>query len=345
MRLTARLQKATTPSLRGLFGRGLIVLSFRLMLALALSLGLSIARAAEADLLPTAPTIGDGQFTQLSVAGQQVWQNTGTSTYLYFKRPTNAFAFTAGQTLYLRVTYFDGEGGGRMNLQYDGQTSAYTTSLIHERTSRVGSGRFVEAYYELTGVLLSKRQNGGADLRLVCGAPGGVPISVSSVVLSNVPFDNADFQLAISRPWTSRYTGPVRDEVDPTSLKGKVMTGYQGWFRMPNDINDNGWSHWIRGQTMESQYYTIDMWPDLTQYDPASLVRAGNISTTGGAPAYLFSSTNYSVVHQHFRWMRKHNIDGAWLQRFNWGAGTQPEWVLRNVSQAAAAEGRVWGLE
>jgi autotransporter-associated beta strand protein len=345
MRLTARLQKATTPSLRGLFGRGLIVLSLRLMLVLALSLGLSIARAAEADLLPTAPTIGDGQFTQLSVAGQQVWQNTGTSTYLYFKRPTNAFAFTAGQTLYLRVTYFDGEGGGRMNLQYDGQTSAYTTSLIHERTSRVGSGRFVEAYYELTGVLLSKRQNGGADLRLVCGAPGGVPISVSSVVLSDVPFDNTDFQLAISRPWTSRYTGPVRDEVDPTSLKGKVMTGYQGWFRMPNDINDNGWSHWIRGQTMESQYYAIDMWPDLTQYDPASLVRAGNISTTGGAPAYLFSSTNYSVVHQHFRWMRKHNIDGAWLQRFNWGAGTQPEWVIRNVSQAAAAEGRVWGLE
>jgi autotransporter-associated beta strand protein len=343
VRLTERLQKATTPSLHGLFGRGLIVLSLRLMLAL--SLGLGIARAAEANLLPTAPSIGDGQFTQLSVAGEQVWQNTGTSTYLYFKRPTNAFAFTAGQTLYVRATYYDGEGGGRINLQYDGQTSAYTTSLIHERTSRVGSGRFVDAYYELTGVLLSKRQNGGADLRLICGAPGGVPISVSSVVLSDVPFDNAEFQLAISRPWSSRYTGPARDEVDPTSLKGKVMTGYQGWFRMPNDSNDNGWSHWIRGQTMASQHYTIDMWPDLTEYDPASLVRAGNISTTSGAPAYLFSSTNYSVVHQHFRWMRKHNIDGAWLQRFNWGAGTQPEWVIRNVSQAAAAEGRVWGLE
>ena len=150
MPLNARLQNATTPALRGLVGRGLVAQSLRLALALSLELG--IAKGAETDLLPTAPSVGDGQFTQLTVAGQPVWQNTGTSSYLYFKRPTNAFAFTAGQTLYVRVTYYDGEGGGRMNLQYDGQTSAYTTSLIHERTSRVGSGRFVEAYFELTGV-------------------------------------------------------------------------------------------------------------------------------------------------------------------------------------------------
>ena len=43
--------------------------------------------------------------------------------------------------------------------------------------------------------------------------------------------------------------------------------------------------------------------------------------------------------------MRKHNIDGAWLQRFHPQAGAETEWVLRNVSQAAAEEGLVWGVE
>ncbi len=43
--------------------------------------------------------------------------------------------------------------------------------------------------------------------------------------------------------------------------------------------------------------------------------------------------------------MRKHNIDGAWLQRFNPKAGADTEWPLRNVSQAAAEEGRIWGVE
>ena len=343
MLANARPRNSAFTPLADPFRRALRALTFKILVMLVVSMGLGLTKGAETNL--SIVSAGDGTFSLTTLNGVNVWQNTGTSSYLYFKRPTNAFAFTAGQTLYARVTYYDDQGGGRISLQYDSQTSAYTTSAIHERTSRVGSGRFVDAYFELTSALLSKRQNSGADLRLICGTPGGVPISVSRVVLSNVPFDNADFLLAISRPWSSRYTGPARDEVDPTSLKGKVMAGYQGWFRTPNDIADNGWWHWIDGQTMEPQFYHVDMWPDLTQYDPASLVRAGNILTASGAPAYLFSSTSYSVVHQHFRWMRKHNIDGAWLQRFKWEAGTEPEWVLRNVSQAAAEEGRVWGLE
>lgn len=32
--------------------------------------------------------------------------------------------------------------------------------------------------------------------------------------------------------------------VDATSLRGKVMCGYQGWFRCPGDAADMGWIHW-----------------------------------------------------------------------------------------------------
>jgi autotransporter-associated beta strand protein len=303
----------------------------------------SAALAAEVDLTPTATSPADGQFSQVTLAGQPLWQNTGTASFLYFKRPTS-LAFSPGQTLYVRVTYYDDQGGGRLGMRYDSQTAAFTDPVVHARTSRVASGQFVDGYFELTDVRFSGRVN-GSDLRLICGRPGDVPFAVKRVTLSDRPFADPDFQFAITRPWQSRYTGPARDYVDPSSLKGKVMAGYQGWFRTPNDIEDGGWRHWVRDQTMAPENFTVDMWPDLTEYDPASLFRAGNVTTASGGPAHVFSSATYPAVLKHFRWMRKHNIDGAWLQRFRMHAGSEADFVLRNVSQAAAEEGRIWGIE
>jgi hypothetical protein len=132
----------------------------------------------------------------------------------------------------VRATYYDDQGGGSIGLEYDSQTAAYTGSGLHTRTSRVGSGRFVDGYFELKNVLFNKRQNGSADFRLVAGDPGGVYVSVQKITLSDTPF--AD------RAWQTRYTGPAKDYVDTTTLKGKAMTGYQGWFGTPNDLADDG---------------------------------------------------------------------------------------------------------
>jgi autotransporter-associated beta strand protein len=302
----------------------------------------SAAHGAEVDLTPVSTT--DGPYTQVTVAGQTAWQNTGTSRYLYSRRP-DSFAFTAGQTLYVRVTYFD-DAEGIVDLQYDSQTSSTTTSPLHTRTSRVGSGQYVNGYFELPNVLFNKRQNGSSDFRVICGTSTGAKVPVRRITLSDTPFADPDFQLAVARAWQNRYTGPAKDYVDTSTLKGKVMTGYQGWFGTPNDIADTGgWKHWARNGAMIPENFTMDAWPDLTEYDPASLAPAANVVTASGAPAYLFSSRNLSAVQKHFRWMRKHNVDGAWLQRFHPKAGTESEWVLRNVSQAAAEEGLVWGVE
>ncbi|MGL5017953.1 MAG: hypothetical protein ACRDBP_07460, partial [Luteolibacter sp.] len=302
----------------------------------------SAAHAAEVDLTPIPG--GDGSYTQVTVAGQTAWQNSGTSRYLYGRRP-DSFSFTVGQTLYVRVTYFD-DAAGSISLQYDSQTAAYTTSPLHTRTSRVGSGLFVNGYFELPNVLFNKRQNGSSDFRIVCGAAPGAMVPVRRITLSDTAFPDPDFQLAVARAWQTRYTGPAKDYVDATTLKGKVMTGYQGWFRTPNDLYDNdSWTHWARNNTMTAGNFTVDAWPDLTEYDPGNLTRAGSVMTSSGSPAHLFSSASYSAVQKHFRWMRKHNIDGAWLQRFSPNAGTKPEWVMHNVSRAAAEEGRIWGVE
>lgn len=316
---------------------------WRGLVSCALAVGLvGPALAVEVDLTPVSTT--DGAYTQVTVAGQAAWQNTGTSRYLYGRRP-DSFAFTAGQALYVRVTYFD-DAEGIVDLQYDSQTSSTTTSPLHTRTSRVGSGQFVNGYFELPNVLFNKRQNGSSDFRVICGTSTGAKVPVQRITLSDTPFADPDFQLAVARAWQTRYTGPAKDYVDRTTLKGKVMTGYQGWFGTPNDIADTGgWKHWARSGGMIPANFTMDAWPDLTEYDPASLARAANVMTTSGDPAYLFSSRTYSAVQKHFRWMRKHNVDGAWVQRFHPKAGAESEWVLRNVSQAAAEEGLVWGVE
>jgi hypothetical protein len=126
--------------------------------------------------------------------------------------------------------------------------------------------------------------------------------------------------------------------VDPSTLKDKVMVGYQGWFRTPNDLPDSGWVHWGNLAT-QPPGYTIDMWPDPAEVDPQDLVRAATIRTRSGREAWAFSSTSPGIIRTHFKWMRRHNIDGAFLQRFlqtgGQGSDGRPEWVLNGVRESA----------
>ena len=78
------------------------------------------------------------------------------------------------------------------------------------------------------------------------------------------------------------------------------------------------------------------------------------ITTASGEQAYLFSSTESSVVHRHFQWMREHDIDGVLLQRFSEafmsknpdGTFSGPsQWPLVNAREAAHREGRTWAIE
>jgi hypothetical protein len=114
------------------------------------------------------------------------------------------------------------------------------------------------------------------------------------------------------------------------------MVGYQGWFRTPNDLADRGWAHWCRGDEMIPENFTVDMWPELTCFEPDELFPAGSVTTRSGKPAQVFSSTAPETVRRHFRWMRQYNIDGAFLQRFatagSSGAYGHDEWVLCSSS-------------
>ncbi len=141
--------------------------------------------------------------------------------------------------------------------------------------------------------------------------------------------------------------------VDATSLKGKVMCGYQGWFRCPGDAAGMGWVHWSRdARRIAPDLLTFEMWPDMTNYSASERFPAPGFTYPDGRQAELFSSDHPLTVLRHFEWMRDYGIDGAWVQHFlvDLPGGLRPRRyrsrlrVLSHVRSAAEKTGRVWAL-
>jgi hypothetical protein len=136
-------------------------------------------------------------------------------------------------------------------------------------------------------------------------------------------------------------------------MKGKVLCGYQGWFRCPGDGSGLGWIHWSRNsEKIEPDSLTFEMWPDMSEYSKEEKYKAPAFTYPNGEQAHLFSSVNKRTVLRHFEWMEKYGIDGVWLQRFVVDLEGGPlrkrypslQKVLHNVQEAASHTGRIWAL-
>ncbi|MCD7973649.1 MAG: glycoside hydrolase family 71/99-like protein [Candidatus Azobacteroides sp.] len=87
------------------------------------------------------------------------------------------------------------------------------------------------------------------------------------------------------------------------SYKGLVMSGYQGWFRLPEN----------KIMYPDEKTIRIDMWPDVSEYKqtyPTGLKHAD------GSVARFFNSADESTVDLHFKWMQEYGVDGVFMQRF-----------------------------
>src|SRR6516162_1931280 len=150
---------------------------------------------------------------------------------------------------------------------------------------------------------------------------------------------------ALKKP--TALDGSGRSEVSAKSLHGKVLCGYQGWFRCPGDPANRGWVHWSRDtKRITPETLTFEMWPDLSEFSKEEKYPALGFRHRDGTQAFLFSSANERTVERHFDWMAKYGIDGVLVQRFVTGVqDPDASRVVCHVRTAANRTGRVFAVE
>ena len=138
--------------------------------------------------------------------------------------------------------------------------------------------------------------------------------------------------------------------MDRSTLHGKIMAGYQGWFNTPADGTGCGWRHYAKGHAAELTPDTakFDVWPDTAEMDEDELCETG-ILYADDTPAKLPSSCNPKTVSRHFRWMKEYGLDGVFVQRFYPYCKHREEMkhtlrVLEYCRQGAADHDRAYGL-
>lgn len=136
------------------------------------------------------------------------------------------------------------------------------------------------------------------------------------------------------------YRGPSVAGVDTSTLTGKVMCGYQGWFNCEGDGANLGWTHWTRNanRLFAPGNITVDLWPDMTELDPDERFVTG-FHHTDGRKAEVFSSYKRKTVVRHFQWMRDYGIDGAFVQRFTHRLHDETVRHHKDVVLSSAREG------
>lgn len=116
--------------------------------------------------------------------------------------------------------------------------------------------------------------------------------------------------------WTFAAAAVAGGEPDASTLTGKVMCGYQGWFNAEGDGAGRSWAHWTKGRgPMRPGNAKIDLWPDMSELGPDERF-ATEFKHADGRTAEVFSSFKEATVLRHFRWMKDHGIDGVFVQRF-----------------------------
>ena len=172
----------------------------------------------------------------------------------------------------------------------------------------------------------------------------------------NAPKSSAAHATALAEtrppaPLEGYQPAPPR-KIDPTTLYGKLVFGYQGWFSAAGDGSPlHNWNHWSADQRKPNATNArVQMWPDVSEYDSDELYDS-DLKYPDGSVAKVYSAWNLKTVMRHFRWMRDYNLDGALHYRFISRFSSRPEYrafynkVLYNIRMAAETYGRVFGVQ
>jgi len=142
----------------------------------------------------------------------------------------------------------------------------------------------------------------------------------------------------------------IPEKVSNQTIQGLWITGYQAWFRTPNDGGQSpSWHHYFHGAP-KVENWTMDYWADVSEYPEDSLTIIPDMYFEDGTPVYAYASIHPKVIDTHFKWMKEYDIDGVWLQYFTISNNAQNrenknrEEIIKMVAQAAAKYGRLWSI-
>ncbi|KAM0471030.1 hypothetical protein ACHAPX_009600 [Trichoderma viride] len=142
------------------------------------------------------------------------------------------------------------------------------------------------------------------------------------------------YATAVSAASHKQHTHPTRaTAIDASTIQGKWLFGYQGWFRKPGAGVNNHWS--ADGNTPGPNNIEIDFIPDVSQY-PSNCLFNTQLTLPNGQPAQFYDSSCQGVVDLHFKWMQQYGLDGVIVQRFLGSTGDQSFITVLNQVQAAA---------
>ena len=259
----------------------------------------------------------DGVYETVMMDGKTVYRsvekNGQFELYMYFR----CSRIIKNRTAYLEVTYLD-IGYDRFWVQYNSKWQDYENTTTGYDNFVLGTGRERTAVFELTDADFRNAQNLQADLRLA--NDGSLQMHIVSVTVYLEP---TPLYLTFDENWIAPYSGPPylgEYLVDAATLTGKVICGYQGWFRAAGDPSGAGWVHYVHGDFND---LTVEMWPDMLEYGADEKYPVPGWTHADGKQATLFSSANKRTVLRHFQWMEAYGIDGVAVQRFVSGLSLQ----------------------
>lgn len=136
-----------------------------------------------------------------------------------------------------------------------------------------------------------------------------------------VPADSNDEYVEIieeDKPVYETVDFSKDDKTTYDTYEGLIMAGYQGWFCAGESACAHNTFYHYNGDGQKFRpgplRNTIDLWPDVSEYEKTYEVPEFRIPS--GKKACVYSAYDRSTVFLHFKWMKEYGLDGVFMQRF-----------------------------
>lgn len=279
-------------------------------------------------------SIQPGSVLDISGSGQVIINGNSTNTITTY---TNAAKITAYGGL------------GTVGIDYNNTNAGKTTltATLGSSSPLTNGNGFLNIRLSNINVVVSWPTS--AVYYVLNSATNLSPAPVVWLAVTNPAItSNGVIQVTLNRAGPTRFFKLVA-EVDPSTMIGKLLMGYQGWHASPGDGSaNNKWVHWFGSNTPDAANAQFDFWPDTSELDADELF-ATSLTYSNGSTAKLYSAYKQKTVVRHFKWMQENHLDGVFFQRFlsdlpGGNLSALRNQVATNVRVGAETYGRVFAI-